>query len=198
MGRRRVVRQLLAVGGQSSDALVRAARQDDGNAIMELIRRCEGSIAAGLVAAGLRPADPLFADAQNQALLTIWQEFSRSQADQPCSWMYRVARRAAASRTIDPEMRERRRQERNRLMTTTDELEVRSDDSRIADRQLLEEVLRRLSADDREILILRLVQELSTSQTAERLYLSEGGVKARLHRAKKAALVIIRQIEAEQ
>lgn len=198
MGRRRVVRQLLVVGGQSSDALVQAARQDDGDAIMELIRRCEQSIAAGLLAAGLRPSDPLFGEAQNQALLTIWQQFRRSEAGQPCSWMYRVSRRIAASRTIDPEIRERRRQDRHRLMTTTDELEVSSSDDRVVARDLLDEVLRRLDPDDREILILRLVQELSTSQTAELLYLSEGGVKARLHRAKKAALAIVRQIEGAE
>lgn len=197
VGRRRVVRQLLAVSAENTDALVRAAHQDDSDAVVELIKRCERSIAAGLAAAGLRSSDPLFLDAQNQALFTIWQQFSRFRGEsEPCSWMYRVARRTAASRTIDPEMRERRRQERHRAMTTLDELEVRASDDHIVGHDLLAEVLRRLSSEDREILVLRLVQELSTSQTAELLYLSEGGVKARLHRAKKAALAIVRQLEA--
>lgn len=191
------MRQLLAVGAQTSDALVQAARRGDGDAVVELIRRCERSIAAGLVAAGLRSSDPLFGDAQNQALFTIWQQFAGFQdGAQPCSWMYGVARRTAASRTIDPEVRERRRQERHRAMTTPDELEVRPSDDELAGQDLLAEVMRRLDDEDREILVLRVVQELSTKQTAEILFLSEGGVKTRLHRAKKAALAIARQLEA--
>ena len=165
---------------------------------MELIKRCERMIAAGLAAAGLNPGEPLYADAQNLALLTIWQQFDRFDGDgEPCPWMYRIARRTAASRTIDPEMRERRRREHNQLLTTPADLVASAPDSGIAEHDLITQVLERLGPEDREILVLRVVQELSTKQTAELLFLSEGGVKTRLHRAKKAAATIVRQLERE-
>ncbi len=165
---------------------------------MELIKRCERMIAAGLAAAGLRPSEPLYNDAQNVALVTIWQQFDRFEGDgEPCPWMYRIARRTAASRTIDPEIRERRRREHHQLMTAPTDLVASPADGSIAEQDLMHQVLERLSVEDREILVLRVVQELSTKQTAELLFLSEGGVKSRLHRAKKAAVAIVHQLEDE-
>ena len=169
MGRRRIVRQLLAVGADNTDALVRAGHQDDPDAVVELIKRCER-------------------DRSRQA----WQ-WPASAPQTRCSWTRRIRRcsrsgsssagsgeranrvrgvasqpphRLPAARSI-PEMRERRRQAGHRATTTLDELEVRASDDHIVSHDLLAEVLRRLSSEDREVLVLRLVQELSTSQTAE-------------------------------
>ncbi len=186
----------MALGAQSTERLVRAARAHDEDAVVELIRRCEAMIAAGLAAAGLNRYEPLYPDAQNQALLTIWQQVDnfRGESD-PCSWMYRIARRSAASRTIDPEMRERRRQEHHQTMTAPSDLLGASQEDDIVERDLLAEVMSRLDEQDREIIVLRVVQELSTRETAELLFLSEGGVKARLHRAKKSAVAIVKQLD---
>lgn len=196
---RRTARHLLATRARSTAALVQDARQHDEDAVVELIKRCERLIAAGLAAAGLNPAEPLYGDARNMALLTIWQQFDRFEGSgEPCPWMYQIARRSAASRTLDPEIRERHRRERHHILTSPDELVASPPENEVADRDLVNVVLGRLNADDREILLLRVVQGLSTKRTAEVLFLSEGGVKARLHRAKKAAAAIVRQLEHEQ
>ncbi len=199
MARRPVPRlrpRLRVVGDRDHDDLIAAARRQEEDAVVELIRRCEDRIAGALVAAGLRVGDPLYADAENQALLGIWQQFPNYRGEAaPCSWMYAIARRTAASRTIDPEARERRRQDRHRATTTETDLLSEPIEPTIADRDLLDRVLARLDDQEREVLVLRLVLELTTSETAELLFLSEGGVKTRLHRAKKEALRIARQLQ---
>lgn len=199
VGRARRARRLLAARAGSTEALVAAARNDDEDAVVELIRRCERIIAAGLAAAGLRPSEAFYADAQNQALLMIWQEFGSFRGDgEPCPWMYRIARRSAASRTIDPEVRARRRVERAQAATRPSDLVVGAHDEALADRDLLSQVLARLDDDDREIIVLRVIQDLSTARVAEMLFLSESGVKSRLLRARKAAAAIARHLESAE
>lgn len=189
---------MLTMRARNTEHLVAAAKQQDEEALIELLKRCESLIAAGLAAAGLLPSEPLYLDARNQALFTIWQQFPTFRgAGEPCGWMYRIARRSAASRTIEPEIRERRRRTQHQITATRDDLVVESRESEIVEHDLLDQVLDRLDAQDREVIVLRVIQELSTSETAELLFLSEGGVKTRLHRAKRAAVTIARQLEAE-
>lgn len=195
MARRRDVRLRIAGGCDHAD-LVEAARRQDEHAVMELIRHCEDRIAGALAAAGLRVGDPLYDDAQNQALLSIWQHFPSYRGEaSPCTWMYSIARRVAASRTIDPEVRERRRAERHRASVSRVDLVAAPPEDELVEQDLLHRVLDRLEDEYREILILRMVLELSTSETAELLFLSEGGVKTRLHRAKREALRVAREFE---
>ena len=181
------------------DGLIDAARAQDDDAIVELIRRNEASIAAGLQAAGLHRLDPLYEDAQSQALLTIWQRFPSFRGDAaPGTWMYQIAKRTAMSRIVEPERRERRRRDRNMATTIASELTHGNGDDEVVDRDLLRWLLTELDARDREILLLRVGLELSTKETARLLHLSEGGVKTRLRRAKRAAVALVARGQDER
>jgi RNA polymerase sigma-70 factor (ECF subfamily) len=58
-------------------------------------------------------------------------------------------------------------------------------------RQLVHRALDRLSADHREIIVLRDIQELDTDTTARLLAISRSAAKTRLHRARQALRVQI-------
>lgn len=69
---------------------------------------------------------------------------------------------------------------------------ARRPDQRLGDRQsieLLERALRELPFEQREILLLREVEDMSYSEIATTLGIAEGTVKSRIARARSAALV---------
>lgn len=174
------------------EALLVAARAQEEDAVIELLRLYGPSIAAGLQAAGFDRSDPLYEDAQSQALVTIWQQLPSFRGDSsPGTWMYQIAKRSAMSRVLEPELRERKRQQHSAAKMTPFDLIEPCADNEVADRDLLDRILGDLNPRHREILILRIGLQVSTKETAELLYLSEGGVKARLNRAKRAALVAL-------
>lgn len=180
----------------TDDRLFDAARTGDEDAAMALIDRHQRNIAAGLRSAGLSPADAMYEDAQNQALVAIWQQLPSFRGDARLgTWMYSIARNTARSRVIDPEARERRRRQRNFERTPDQELlEVDASD-RTADNDLLAQVLARLSPQDREILMLRAGLDLPMHEIAATLFLSQPGVKARYRRARRRAAAIANQLK---
>jgi len=54
-------------------------------------------------------------------------------------------------------------------------------------------VLARASADDRVVMVLKEIEELSVEEIAEILDLNESTVKVRLHRARKRMLLDLRK-----
>ncbi len=59
----------------------------------------------------------------------------------------------------------------------------------------LDEALKKMSEGDREVLILRDLEELSSQQVAEVLEVSDAAVRTRLHRARLRLLAVLRQQE---
>lgn len=177
--------------------LVELARQRDEDAVVALIRRCSRRIVAGIHIAGVGRHEADFDDAQNQALFEIWRRFpTLDDDDAVCGWMHRIARRTTASRIIDPAVRHRRRRERAEELVRPG-VEPGPDDA-VARRALLDAVLGGLSADHREVLVLRYLEGLSEAETAERLGIGVKTVSSRTTRAKRAALDLVHEIEGTE
>ena len=177
--------------------LVELARQRDEDAVVALIRRCSRRIVAGIRIAGVGRHEAGFDDAQNQALFEIWRRFpTLDHDDAVCGWMHRIARRTTASRIIDPAVRHRRRRERAEELTRPG-IEPGPGDA-VARRALLDAVLGGLSADHREVLVLRYLEGLSEAETAERLGIGVKTVSSRTTRAKRAAMDLVHEIEGTE
>lgn len=102
------------------------------------------------------------------------------------TWLSRIA--------LHESLRSRRRQRRARAMDPTDIDRMRAADAgnpapdpidRTETRRMLTTALDSLPTGLRTVVMLRLVEELSTRETAECLRLTEANVKASLHRARK-------------
>lgn len=165
---------------------------------MALIERCASRIVAAIETAGVPRYDSSFDDAQNQALLEIWKQFPSSKKNESvCFWMYGIARRVTASRIIDPAIRQRRRDERFRSEAGDDALRVPGPGDGIADRDMLGRVLKELSTEHREVLILRFLEGFSEQEAASLLGVPVKTVSSRTTRAKRAAIDVLSRLEGE-
>ncbi len=102
------------------------------------------------------------------------------------AWMYHLARRCASDHF--------RKASSAPLAVDPSDLEDHADDSQAADQsalasddhELLRKALGRLDRDDREVLLLSRLQELSFAEVASVLECSVGAARVRAHRALKA------------
>lgn len=121
-------------------------------------------------------------DAVQEALLRAWKQREHCRTPSaPEAWVAQIARREAlryAARTS---------RDASRRATLNDEQPDPGGSSR--DRTVeaidLRRALRPLSADDRKLLALRYVADLTQLQVAETLGIPEGTVKVRLHRLRR-------------
>jgi RNA polymerase sigma-70 factor (ECF subfamily) len=118
-------------------------------------------------------------EATQQALLTIWRDLP--QLRDPArfdAWSYRVLVRACYA-----EARQSRRWTANIRLLPADEPAAVDAASSIADRDQLERAFRRLSMDQRTVVVLRHFLDMSTTEVAAVLGIAEGTVASRLHYA---------------
>lgn len=179
-------------------SLFEAARKQNEHAVVELIEYCSARIVAGIEIAGVSRYDSSFEDAQNQALFEIWKQFPKAKRSEAvCFWMSGIARRVAASRVIDPAVRQRRRDEKFRTHRASDEGVSPGPGKSIADRDLLGRVLQELSEDHREVLVLRFLEGFSEQETATLLGTTPKTISSRTSRAKRAAINIATRLEGK-
>lgn len=179
-------------------SLFESARKQNEHAVMQLIEKCSARIVAGIEIAGVSRYDSSFEDAQNQALFEIWSQFPKAKrSESVCFWMHGVARRVAASRVIDPAVRQRRRDEKYRTHRGADEGIVDGPGKSIAERDLLGRVLQELSPDHREVLVLRFLEGFSEQETATLLQTTPKTISSRTSRAKRAAIDIATRLEGK-
>ena len=117
-------------------------------------------------------------DATQQALVAIWRELPRLRdPDRFEAWSYRLLVNAAYAE-----------HRRNRPMTDADLVELKSGDPYLAveDRDQLERGFRRLSAEQRAVLVLQHYLNYSHEQMADVLGVPIGTVRSRLHGARSA------------
>lgn len=121
-------------------------------------------------------------DATQQALLTAWRELPRlRQADRFDAWTYRLLVNACYA-----EGRRTRRWIPNVAIGPVSEPVIPDAADGIADRDQLERGFRRLSVDQRAVVVLHHYLDLTLEQVSEALGIPLGTVRSRLHRAMRA------------
>jgi RNA polymerase sigma-70 factor (ECF subfamily) len=161
--------------------LVERAARGDQDAFAILVRQSSDRLFA--IAYRIVRDHYLAEDALQQTLVTIWNELPRLRdPDRFEAWTYRLIVRASTA--------EARRQGRgNQVSLLPDDADMsRSPDQYrvVADRDMLERAFRKLTADQRAILVLDHYVGLSHAEMAEVLGIPLGTVGSRLHYATRA------------
>jgi RNA polymerase sigma-70 factor (ECF subfamily) len=166
--------------------LVEQAAKGDQEAFETLVRLSGGRL-FGIASRILRDHH-LAEDALQQTLVTIWDELPRLRdPDRFEAWSYRVIVRASVAQA----RRERRGGPVVRLLpddADADGITARGPDEfgRVADRDQLERGFRRLTPDQRAILVLQHYNGLSLAEIADVLGIPVGTAGSRLHHASRA------------
>jgi RNA polymerase sigma-70 factor (ECF subfamily) len=178
-----------AVPGDSSDVdWVRRAQAGDRTAFSQVVRQHQAGVFRHLYRMLGNRDDAL--ELAQEVFVRAWQALPQWQPDaQFRTWLLRIASNAAVD-----ELRRRRRVE---FVPFDDSMDV-PDRGAGPERQVaasqelrqLERSLAALSAEHRQILLLREVEHLSYEEIGRMLELNEGTVKSRLARARAALLEI--------
>ncbi len=161
-------------------AVVERAQHGDTEAFEVLAREAGGRLVA--VAFRILRDVPAAEDAVQQTLVTAWRELpGLRDPDRFEAWLYRILVRACAAEA---------RRVRRWQATIRDVAPDASADStaygRVADRDELERGFRRLTPDQRAVIVLRYWGDLPQEEIAETLEIPLGTVKSRLHHATAA------------
>ena len=123
----------------------------------------------------------LAGDVTQQALVKIWQELPRLRdADLFAGWSYRIL-----VNTCRDEMRKRRRPSADLDLLESDAW-MPDASIPVADRDQLERAFRRLTADQRSVVILHYYLDYSLAEIASIVGIPVGTVRSRLHYAREA------------
>ncbi|HEU4921171.1 MAG TPA: RNA polymerase sigma factor [Candidatus Limnocylindrales bacterium] len=159
--------------------LVEAAQRGDQGAFVDLVRS-HGDGLFRLAHRILRDVDRA-EDALQDALVIAWRDLrDLRDPDRFDAW----ARRLLTNVCIDHARRDRRRATNLRVLPV--ERAAADDLAGIADRELLERAFRRLTPEERAILVLRHYLGYEPSEIAEVLGVPGGTVRSRLHHAHRA------------
>jgi RNA polymerase sigma-70 factor (ECF subfamily) len=122
-------------------------------------------------------------DALQQTLITIWNELPRLRdADRFDAWTYRLIVRASSA-----EARREKRGSKVQLLPEDAEASAAPDEYRVvADRDQLERGFRRLSPEQRAVLVLQHYEGLSIAEIADALGIPVGTAGSRIHYAARA------------
>lgn len=128
------------------------------------------------------------ADLSQQAFIALWQHRERLDPARPLyPWFYTVLRRLGLNRLRDAGRRAEQPLAETEGWLTPARPEASPDQELISTEQsqLLTRCLGRLSADDREILVLRELEGYSYTALSELLNIPQGTVMSRLYTARK-------------
>jgi RNA polymerase sigma-70 factor (ECF subfamily) len=166
--------------------LVERAAAGDQAAFESLVRASAGRLFA--IAYRVTRDHHLAEDALQQTLVTIWDELPRLRdADRFEAWSYRLIVRSSVAQA----KRERRGGPVIRLLpddADADPIAAGGPDEfgRVADRDQLERGFRRLTAEQRAVLVLQHYNGLSLAEIADVLGIPIGTAGSRLHHATRA------------
>ena len=160
--------------------LVESAARGDQDAFAVLVRQSSDRLFA--IAYRIVRDHYLAEDALQQTLVTIWNELPRLRdPDRFDAWTYRLIVRASTA--------EARRERRGHVPLLADDADASPSPDQyrvVADRDQLERAFRKLTADQRAILVLDHYVGLSQSEMSEVLGIPSGTVGSRLHYATRA------------
>jgi RNA polymerase sigma-70 factor, ECF subfamily len=167
--------------------LVEQAAKGDQAAFESLVRASAGRLFG--IAYRVTRDHTLAEDALQQTLVTIWDELPRLRdVERFEAWTYRLIVRNSVALS----KRERRGGTVIRLLPDDAEAAVpiathASDDfGRVADRDQLERAFRRLTPDQRAVLVLQYFNGLSLGEIADVLAIPSGTAGSRIHHAMRA------------
>jgi RNA polymerase sigma-70 factor, ECF subfamily len=162
--------------------LVEAARRGDREAYADLIR-VRGDWLFAVAQRILRDVDRT-EDAVQDALVIAWRDLpGLRDPDRFDAWLRRLLVRSC----VFEAKRERRLGATVRFLPIDIDIPSRSDDYlTVADRDELDRGFRRLSPEQRALLVLRHFAGLETAEIADALAIPPGTVRSRLHHAHRA------------
>lgn len=161
---------------------VHKAQKGDQAAFAWLVEAYQGSVYRLALRMGLSPADA--EEASQNAFLAAWRGLPSFRGEAKFStWLYRLASNAA----VDVLRREKKYEnqwdiedlQRPDAAPSPQEQLERQDTQ-----QAVRAAMAALSAEFRQVLVLRYLQEMSYQEIAQALALPEGTVKSRINRAK--------------
>lgn len=125
-------------------------------------------------------------DAVQEALLRAWRRRDTCVSDDRLPWMRQIARNEAL-RLLERRGRfgERELLDGEAIMAAVADGDAEHERDRLLLRLDVGRVVRRISIDDRRLLALRYLDDLSQPEVARQLGIPEGTVKVRLHRLRR-------------
>jgi RNA polymerase sigma-70 factor, ECF subfamily len=169
-----------SVGGRVHAALVNQAKQGDREAF-DALARLTGDRCMAIAFRILRDFDHAD-DAVQTALLTAWREI-RALRDPDLfePWLHRILTNACYA-----EARRRRRWSESIRLLPVEPVHGSDDYLTVETRDQLERAFRRLTVEQRAVLVFHHYLGLPLPEVAQRLGLPLGTVKSRMHHAKRA------------
>jgi len=162
------------------DELVRQAQRGDAEAFDSLARMV-GDRCLAIAVRILRDVD-LAEDAVQAALIVAWTELGALRdASRFEPWLHRILTNACYA-----EARRRKRWYEGPRILPVDGEYARDDYLRVDDRDVLERAFRRLTLQQRAVLVFHHYLGLSTAEVAARTGIPVGTAKSRLHHATRA------------
>jgi RNA polymerase sigma-70 factor (ECF subfamily) len=157
--------------------LVERARRGDHDAFTELVR---GAVTRLDQAARLVLRDPEQArDAVQEALIRAWRDLpGLRDPDRFDAWLYRLTVNSCLDQT-----RRRRRRPIEVELSPIDSPATTDMAGDVADRDLVDQAMRRLDQDERAVVVLHYFLGMPLTDVAASLGIPAGTVKSRLHRA---------------
>jgi RNA polymerase sigma-70 factor (ECF subfamily) len=157
--------------------LVERASQGDHDAFGALVT---ASLARLEQAARLILRDPELArDAVQEAMVSAWRNLpGLRDPDRFDAWLHRLTIRSCLNLG-----RRKRRRVIEDEMTPRDDVAIADASALVADRDLIERALDALEPEQRAVIVLRYLLELTVPEAAEVLGIPLGTAKSRLHRA---------------
>jgi RNA polymerase sigma-70 factor (ECF subfamily) len=167
-------------GGRVPEALVEQAGRGDAEAFDALARRV-GDQCMAIAQRILRDRDAA-EEAVQATLITAWRELrTLREAERFEPWLHRIL-----VRTCYKEARRSRRWSNLVQVLSLEPTRDPRDDLRVEDRDQLERAFRRLTPEQRAVLVFRHYLDLPVADVADHLGIPIGTVKSRLHFASEA------------
>jgi RNA polymerase sigma-70 factor (ECF subfamily) len=165
--------------------LVVAAKAGDSEAYRELVRATYAD--AYTLAFRLIGNEEDARDVVQEAYLRAYKGLKHFRGDAAfTTWMYRITANCASSHlTRRREDRHETLDEESQLADERPEADPERRMATRADREMLHDALQSLPPDQRSVIVLRDIYDLSHEAIAAELGISEGAAKVRLHRARK-------------
>jgi RNA polymerase sigma factor (sigma-70 family) len=142
-----------------------------GIEVVERYERSLGRLVTALLGGDTHGAEDVVADVFAQ----VWPRWKNRRIENLEAYLYRSA--------VNGARRHQRRRARSIPSAYIAETVVANNTGPVADRHLVASLLLGLGVQERAVICLRFLEDLSVKETAERLGIAEGTVKSRLSRA---------------